>query len=238
MNKKFFVALITLILLVNIANAQWGLLRRIGLDGGVHFGVVNPSLHDLNNEFKKFDLPEMKNPIFVFGGGGGISIGGIRVGGLGYGGSTEEEKIRTIYGTSYNTKVKMEYGVGYGIIGYEVYHSKKFSANFDLGIGGGDINLLISDRTSDFNLWDETLVIPVGINNITRKITYSFFSLQPSLTFEYIYGNFLKFLISGGYNFIISDDWSKDDDLELIKVPKMNFNGFTIRMGIYTGLFF
>lgn len=237
--KKIFLLVLTInFLFLNCAEAQWGLLRRIGGGGGIHFGILNPSLNDLNDQFKKFDLPKFNKPIFGFGGGGNISLGGLRIGGFGIGGSVEDETKRSLYGTKYNSVIKLEYGQGFGTIGYEFYHSKKFSANIDLGIGGGSLDVFISDRVTDYNDWNESLSIPAGMNNITRKLTYSFFSLQPSIILEYIYGNFLKFFVSGDYNFILSDEWSKDDDLKLVNVPKMNFNGFSIRFGIYAGLFF
>lgn len=238
MLKKIFLLISIFVLLFNVANSQWGLLRRIGAGGGIHFGILNPSLNDLSNELKKFDLPEINKPIFGFGGGGNLSLGGLRLGGFGIGGSIQEEKIRTLYGTNYNSEVKLEYGVGFGTIGYEIYHTKKFSTNLDIGIGGGALDIFITDRTTDYNSWNESLAIPAGISNITRKLTYSFFSIQPSLNFEYIYGNFLKLFLSGDYNLILNHNWSKDDELKLFNVPKMNFNGFSIRFGIYAGLFF
>jgi hypothetical protein len=219
-------------------NAQWGLLRRMGIGGGIHFGIINPSLKDLNNELKKFDLPEFDGPIFGFGGGGNLIFGGIRIGGYGIGGSIEKNSTRSLYNSFYNTKTKLDYSIGFGTIGYEIYHQKKFSVNVDLGIGGGSIDLYISDRTSDFNGWNETLQISLGETNATKKLTYSFFSVQPSINLEYIYENFLKFFVSGDYNFVVNDDWKKDDDLKLVNVPKMNFNGFTIRLGIQAGFYF
>jgi hypothetical protein len=48
----------------------------------------------------------------------------------------------------------------------------------------------------------------------------------------------MKFFVSGDYNFILSDRWTKDYDLTVTNIPKMNFNGFSIRAGIYFGLFF
>jgi len=236
--KKILFLFFILIMFAQSTQAQWGLLRRMGIGGGIHFGILNPSLKDLNNELKKFDLPEFDKPIFGFGGGGNLIIGGIRVGGYGIGGSSEKFSNRVLYNNQYSTKTKIDYGLGFGTIGYEVYHQKKFSVNVDLGIGGGSLELYISDRTSDFNSWDETLQLSLVENNSSKKLTYSFFSLQPSVNFEYIYGNFLKFFVSGDYNFILNDRWTKDDDLKLVNVPKMNFNGFSIRLGIQAGFYF
>jgi len=236
--KKILFLFFILIMFAQSTQAQWGLLRRMGIGGGIHFGILNPSLKDLNNELKKFDLPEFDKPIFGFGGGGNLIIGGIRAGGYGIGGSSEKFSNRVLYNNQYSTKTKIDYGLGFGTIGYEVYHQKKFSVNVDLGIGGGSLDLYISDRTSDFNSWDETLQLSLVENNSSKKLTYSFFSLQPSVNFEYIYGNFLKFFFSGDYNFILNDRWTKDDDLKLVNVPKMNFNGFSIRLGIQAGFYF
>ncbi|NPV11367.1 MAG: hypothetical protein HPY57_06195 [Ignavibacteria bacterium] len=237
MKKMLLLSLFILIFTQSI-QAQWGLLRRMGIGGGVNFGILSPSLQNLNNELKKFDLPEFDKPIFGFGGGGNLVIGGIRIGGYGIGGSAEKNSHRTLYNNTYNTKTKIDYGLGFGTIGYEIYHQKKFSVNIDLGIGGGSLDLYISDRNSDYNSWDETLQLSLAENNITKKLTYSFFSLQPSLNFEYIYGNFLKFFVSGDYNLILNDEWSKDDELKLVNVPKMNFNGFSIRLGAQLGFYF
>jgi hypothetical protein len=237
MKRVLYLAIIVFIVSQSI-HAQWGLLRRMGVGGGIHFGILNPSFKDLNNELRKFDLPEFNKPIFGFGGGGNLVIGGIRVGGYGFGGSTENNSNRTLYNTLYRTKAKIDYGLGFGTIGYEIFHQKKFSVNVDVGIGGGSLDLYISDRTSDFNDWNESLPISLVETNVTKKLTYSFFSIQPSINFEYIYGNFLKLFISGDYNFVLSDEWTKDDDLKLVNVPKMNFNGFSIRLGIQAGFYF
>lgn len=238
MLRKLILVSISILFITDFSYAQWGILRRIGISGGINFGILSPSFKDLNNEFKKVDLPEFNNPLFGFGGGGNLTLGGIRIGGFGFGGANEKESKRSLSGTNYNSKVRVDYGVGFGTIGYEVFQTKKFSTSIDVGIGGGSLDLLISDRTSDFNSWDETLNVPYGITNITRKLSYSFFSIQPSLNFEYIYGNFMKFFVSGDYNFILSDRWTKDYDLTVTNIPKMNFNGFSIRAGIYFGLFF
>lgn len=236
--KRVLFFILVLFFITQTINAQWGLLRRMGIGGGIHFGIMNPSLKDLNNELKKFDLPEFDKPIFGFGGGGNLVIGGIRIGGYGIGGSIEKNSFRTLYNSTYSTRTKLDYGVGFGTIGYEFFHQKNFSVNVDLGIGGGSLDLYISDRTSDFNSWDENLQISLGETNVSKKLSYSFFSIQPSINLEYIYGNFLKLFISGDYNFIVNDDWKKDDDIKLVNVPKMNFNGLSIRMGIQVGFYF
>lgn len=222
----------------NFSYAQWGLLRTLGAGGGIQFGVLNPSMNDLNNEFKKAGLPEFNKPFLGFGGGGHLSLGGIRIGGYGISGSQSDEKTRTFAENLYTTKVNIEYGIGFGTIGYEVLKKNKYSISLDFGIGGGGLDIYISDRTSDFNYWDETLLIQVNTTNISRTLNYSFFSLQPSLNFEFYYSNLLKFFLSGDYNFILSDRWRKDGDLNLVNVPRFNFNGFSLRIGIYAGLFF
>lgn len=238
MKNKFFLLFIFYLTFYEISTPQWGLLRRMGIGGGIHFGILNPSLSNLDEELKKYDLPQLNKLLFGFGGGGNLTIGGIRIGGFGIGASTEEENIRSLYGTNYYSKINLEYGVGFGTVGYELYHSKTFSVNVDLGIGGGSLDLYISDRTTNYNSWNEVLLIPAGINNITRKLSYSFFSLLPTISFEYFYENFIKFFMSGDYNFILNDKWTKDNDFKLINVPKMNFQGPSIRFGIYVGLYF
>lgn len=229
---------LSFLLLLNTSYSQWGLLRTLGIGGGVHFGVLSPDLSDLNSEFKRVGLPEFNKPFFGFGGGGNVSIGGIRLGGFGIGGTQSNEKVRYFSGNYYTSKITIDYGLGFGTIGYELIHRKKYALSFDLGIGGGDIDIFISDRTSDFNYWDETLLIPVNTTNISRTLNYSFFSLQPMISFEFYYSNLLKIFLSGDYNFILSDRWRKDGYLNLVNVPKLNFNGFSIRIGIYAGLFF
>lgn len=222
----------------NHSYAQWGLLRTLGVGGGVHFGVMNPSMDDLNNELKKVGLPTFNRPFLGFGGGGNLSLGGIRIGGYGFGGSQSNQKYRTLSGNYYTSKVIIDYGVGFGTIGYEILNINKFTVSIDLGIGGGNMDIYISDRTTDFNYWEETLLIPLNSSNTSRTLIYSFFSFQPIINFEYYYKNFLKVFVSGDYNIIINDKWRKDRELNLKNVPKINFNGFSLRAGIYFGLYF
>lgn len=236
--KVTYYLLILFVFLFQSTYAQWSLLRRMGFSGGIHLGILNPSMKDLNNQLKRFDIPEFDKPIFGFGGGGNLVIGGIRLGGYGIGGSLENISTRNLYNNFYTTKSKIDYGLGFFIVGYEIYHRQKFSANVDLGIGGGSLYLYISDRIKDYNSWDESLQLSLSTSNLSRKLTYSFFSIQPSVNFEYIYESFLKFLISGDYNFVLSSEWKRDDDLKLVNVPKMNFNGFNLRVGVQVGFFF
>ncbi len=238
MTKNIFITYFILILSLNTVFPQWGLLRRIGVGGGVHFGILNPALQGLNSEFKKYNLPEFITPLFGFGGGGNLTIGGIRIGGFGISGGSKLETKRITNTGLLNTRTKLEYSTGFGTIGYEIYHSKKFSANLDLGIGGGKLNLYIIDQNTDYDSWSETLGAPYNSSNISRKVTYSFFSIQPSINIEYIYGNFLKFFLTGDYNFIINGSWEKDDSFSIIDAPKLNFDGFVIRFGTYLGLYF
>ncbi len=217
---------------------QWGLLRTMGIGGGIHFGYSNPQVKDFNIELKKFDLPEIEKGIYTFGGNFLISLGGIRAGLYGFGGNNSVEGKRSYGGNIFTSKVKMEESFLFGFIGYEVFNSKIFLICVDLGIGGGDYTFYITDISSKTISWNDALQMPVSFSNITKKLEYNIFSLQPVLTFEYIHKNFFKLFLSGGYNFILNGSWIKDDEFEISDAPKINLNGFSIRSGISIGIFF
>lgn len=237
MKTKVSLIIVILILFANTSFSQWGFISTLGAGGGVQFSYLSPSLDDINKEFKKVGLPELNNSILGFGGGGGVSFGRIRVGGYGWSGKTSATSNRNYNSENYESKIKLDYGGGFGMVGLELYQTKKFVLNFDLGIGGGGLDFFIIDKKSNFDTWDESLYPLTSSGNYSRKISYSFFALQPSIVIEYIYGNFFKMFFATDYNFILNGNWDRDDEFYLVNVPKMNFNGFSIRLGFYLGIF-
>lgn len=230
--------LILMFIIQNQVYSQWGLLRTMGLGGGIHFGYSHIDIEDMNKELKKFDLPEIESGILNFGGNFLISIGGIRAGLYGLGGSKSVESVRTYNSDTFISKIKMEESLLFGFVGYEIFNNKKFMISTDLGIGGGDYNFYITDKKTPSSSWEDVLQVPNSISNITRKLEYNFLSFQPSITFEYVFKNFMKLFLTGNYNFIINHKWIKDYEFELTNAPNINFNGFSIRTGISIGIFF
>ncbi|MBU2446681.1 MAG: hypothetical protein KJ666_14085, partial [Bacteroidetes bacterium] len=196
-------------------------------------------------ELKTAYLKEFEGGIFGFGGGGGLTLGRIRIGGFGMGGDRESQSKRPFRGLTsptddhFNTITKLSYSYGLGYIGYEFLRLGDFRFAVDIGLGGGTIELKNIDRASSQSIitWEHSLGSHLYLIAYSRVLSMNFFYYQPSLVIEYIYGGFTKFFIAGDYSGIVNGKWKQDGEFELMNVPKMKFNGFSIRAGVYLGIF-
>jgi hypothetical protein len=210
--------------------AQMSIIGSLAIGGGVIFGSLNPNLKDLNLEFRKAGLREHEGGMFGFGGGGGLTLGNIRLGGYGIGGSKE---VRTPVAGG-EVISKLDYGHGLFVAGYEVMKFGDLRFAIDVGIGGGSIDLDLINKNQSSIAWN-SVFLPTS--NSAKSLSMNFFYYQPSLVIEYIYGGFIKFFVAGDYSGIINGKWRQDGEFDLINVPNMKFSGFTLRAGVYLGIF-
>lgn len=227
--KKIFLPFLLLFISTNLY-AQTSIVGSLGMGGGVIFGSLNPNMKDLNVELKTAYLKEFEGGIFGFGGGGGLTLGNIRFGGYGIGGG--KEILTSIPGGNIISKLNYGYGVGY--LGYEFLKIDDVRFSFDIGVGGGSIGIQMINKTQGTIDWSN-IFFPA--TNNSKSLEMNFFYYQPSLVLEYIYGGFLKFFVAGDYSGVVNGDWKQDGEFELMNVPNMKFNGFSIRAGVYLGIF-
>ncbi len=237
--KKIFLPFLLLFISTNLF-AQMSIIGSLGMGGGIVTGYLNPNLKDLNNELKFHNLKEFEGGMFGFGGGGGLILGNIRIGGYGIGGSKETISMRaTPSGPTYQITsiARLDYGYGLGVIGYQLFNFGDLRIAFDMGIGGGSLELQIIDKMTGASSWNNLLDVYGNTTNVSKTLSMNFFYFQPSLVVEYIYGGFLKFFIAGDYSGIVNGKWKQDGEFDVTSVPDMKFSGFTLRAGVYLGIF-
>lgn len=227
--RKIFLS-VFIIFISSSLYAQTSIVGSLGMGGGVIFGSLNPNMKDLNVELKNAYLKEFEGGIFGFGGGGGLTLGNIRLGGYGIGGSKE---VRTTV-TGGEVISKLDFGYGLFVAGYELLKFGDLRFAIDVGIGGGSIDLNLINKNQGAVDWSNVFL---PVSNSAKNLSMNFFYYQPSLVIEYIYGGFTKIFIAGDYSGIVNGKWKQDGEFELLNVPDMKFNGFSIRAGIYLGIF-
>ncbi|MCX8010255.1 MAG: hypothetical protein N3A61_03825, partial [Ignavibacteria bacterium] len=165
-------------------------------------------------------------------------LGNIRLGGYGIGGSKQVSTSRfDNQNKPVNSITTLDYGYGLGYIGYNILSFDDFHLSIDLGLGGGSVELQIIDKTVSDVDFNQTLK-PFGTpSSRANTLEMSFFTYQPSIVAEYILSGFVKIFVAGDYIGTIAGDWKMDDEFNVINVPKLKFDGFTIRAGIYLGIF-
>ncbi|ABX30882.1 conserved hypothetical protein [Petrotoga mobilis SJ95] len=161
--------LITLIILLiglvfsqEVKNGQYG-----GLGGG-DIGAQWLDVKELNTQLTAAGLPELKDVALANGGGGYGVMGRFLIGGEGYGISTNEKES--------GKTVQLDIGYGTFNIGYLIFSKQAFRIYALGGIGGGGIELKISQdpASSDFDsnlstfnqntFYTEFPIFKVGIN--------------------------------------------------------------------------
>lgn len=207
-----------------------------GGGGGYTPGWIFVNLDDLNNQLVSFGSGQLSmSGFYTSGGAGFIYIGfipNLRIGGLGFGGSTSESALSN----GYEREVVYNISGGGLTVEYTLPFVKNMAVSIGTVIGGGSIQINLYRNAGNFdwqNLWTEA-----STNNISRKLSNSFFILSPTLNVDIPFYRFISFRLGAGYQLALGKTWKVENDKDLLNVPsKLNGNGFFIQSGIFLGFF-
>ncbi len=206
------------------------------INGGGGYFIFGHNVLDIknfNDTLKNNGYSTMSDSFVSFGGGGHAIIDNLVIGGEGHGLSGREEDI----GNDYKASIKA--GYGFFNIGYVIFNVENLSIYPLLGIGGGGIDVKISEISSpSFN---------DILNNPERSVelTTGGILISLSLCTEYLlslgegYGGTKGGIIVGlriGYTWSPSYNWTLDGS-NIPGSPNVGINGYFIRLSIGFGGF-
>ncbi len=236
---KKFLAISLFFLFPFLLNAQSNnvLLSKFGGAGGFEVFYFAPDFSGLNSALTQSGLPEMKNGILTYGGGGYsyiLFIPNVRIGGVGFGGSKSVSNVVNNYYKS------AEYHIGGGgvTIEYTFPQIKFMQLSVGATLGGGSTEIDIHSRKSVASwsqIWND-------FNSSSEAKSYSiksnFFLFSPSINGEILLSRFAALRIGAGYQFAVGESFTAFDGIDLSGVPSnLNSQSFFINAGIMVGLF-
>lgn len=241
--KRTFAVIILSALSVTFTNgqSQFGSIAKFGMAVGFSPMWVIPNLKPINNQLAGFGVEAFPESGMVTWGGGGYAyvlfVKNLRIGGIGYNGTM------TTSGRDDITQKQADYSISGGAltIEYTLPFINKFDLSVGLMIGGGSQEISIYKNNGNFS-WDR---IWYGANNDSlssgsfgRILKNSFFTLAPTVNFDFPINRFMAFRFGGGYIFSIGNNWTVANEQSIANVPSdLNGNSFFIQTGIYIGFF-
>jgi hypothetical protein len=185
--------------------------------------------------------------IFFLGGGGAVYVGvldNVRLGGMGVGGTISS---RSVDATGVLRDAEMNVGFG----GITIEYVVPVVPRVDVAVGGmlgwGGVNLTLRRDTGGILTWgsewesfgDGDYNDPgLGIRNITRELSGSYFIWVPSLNVEYGVLGWLGVRLGVSYVGMSAASWTVDDEYDLIGTPgDIDGKGVMINGGIFVGTF-
>lgn len=216
-----------------------GLLTKFGFGGGFNAVWLLPNLDDLNKMLPNTGVGNFSNSGFMAYGGSGyvylMFIDNLRVGGIGLSGST----VRTGFKDGFNKEI--EYSIGLG--GVTIEYTLPFVNGIGVSVGGivgvGSSTINYYQNNSNFNwddLWKDISDPTRKTQNISRKMTNTFFTIAPTLNVDIPISRFASVRVGGGYIMSFGENWKGDNDITLNGVPSsLKGNTFFIQTGLFIG---
>lgn len=182
--------------------------------------------------------------VYMNGIGGGLYImfvPNLRVGGLGMSGRSTSTSLD---GFGVRRDVEMEVSFGGVTLEYVVPIVERLDFAFGVMLGGGGLSLTLRQDNGGSLTWNGewgNFGNPGNagpLNNLTRKLSGSYFVYVPSVNFEYAILGWIGVRLGASYVGMASPSWQVDDNYDLLGVPsKVSGKGFMINAGLFVGTF-
>jgi hypothetical protein len=182
----------------------------------------------------------------MLGGGGAayiMLVPNLRVGGLGMGGDISSTSLSSL---GVRRDAKLSAGFGGVTVEYVLPIVERLDVAVGGMLGGGGIDITLREDVGGNKTWNQewgnfgTGNYQIGgqINNITRKLSGSYFVWIPSLNVEYAVMGWGGLRLGVSYVGMSSPSWKLDDKYDLLGVPSdVNGQGWMINAGILVGTF-
>jgi hypothetical protein len=217
-----------------------GWVARFGAAVGVTPIYVFPNFDPVNAQIKEMKIDQLSTPgMFVVGGGGYayiMLVDNLRIGGMGVTGT------KSTGGTvgSLNKEVKYNYSFGGVSFEYTLPFIQNIAVSVGTVIGTGTTSIEIFQNSGIFNWSDTWRKVNDGIvmtNQVSDKMTNSFYSITPTLNIDIPLSRFVAVRVGGGYVASFANDWKINNEKTLNATPSdLSSNSFFIQTGIFFGL--
>ena len=217
---------------------------RVGLFGGFTPGWLSVDVGPLNEFIQSGKGAALKdNGVFLYGGTGAayiLLIPNFRVGGVGMSGSIKSTSL-----DASNVRRDAELTVGFGGVTFEYVIPVLDRLDVAIGtmLGTGGIDLTLRQSNGGNNTWvGEQNYLSSGLgapgNNVTRKLSGSYFVWVPSVNVEYAVLGWLGVRLGASYVGMSAPSWQVDSKYELLGVPsKVSGKGFMVNAGVFLGTY-
>jgi hypothetical protein len=214
---------------------------KLGGAGGFTPSWLFLDIDPINSFLRNANALEFSNGRLLLTGGQGygyiLFVKNLRVGGVGASGSM---KSRSLLGS---TRREVELSVGFG--GVTVDYVFPVASRFDLTIGTmlgwGGMDLTITRDNGGPKVWGDLwneFGTQQPAQEYTRKLSGSFFILEPSVNVEFALLRWVGLRAGVSYLGMSSPEWKMDDKYEIFGVPSnINGKGWMINTGIFVGTF-
>jgi len=242
--KRIFLLGILLISFSQInaqADATVGWVSKFGLAGGITPMWMFPDFSEVNKMLPNFGVGDFPSSgTFGLGGGGYayiMLIDNLRIGGTGFSTSVE----RTSVDDGYRKKAVYSQGVGAFTMEYTFPFIKHVAVSVGAMIGGGSMRLELYRDNGSYSwdgVWDEISEPGSKTENISRKMSRSYFTIAPTLNLDIPLNRFVAIRLGGGYLVTFGKNWKMENGESLNNVPSgLNGNTFFIQTGLFLGFF-
>ena len=192
-------------------------------------GAASVDLSNLNAALRTAGYPKLRNRFFSFGGGGLSFVNNLVMGGEGSG-------LFNTGVTGNGNKISLNGGYGMFEIGYILLSTKKTSLYPLLGIGGGGLNLRITEENLSAN-FSEFLKHPTGNVQFSSgafliDLGFGGYRLLRAKEKKGRVGGFLVGFRMGYLVALFGQNW-KLQDVSVLNAPKTSFSGpyFMVTIG-------
>ncbi len=220
---------------------------KVGAFGGFMPGWLFVDTAPINSFLQAAGgAPLNDDGVLMVGGGGAayiMLVPNLRIGGMGMGGDISSTSLNTD-----GVRRDAELSVGFG--GVTIEYVFPVLERFDIAVGGmlggGGIDITLRQDAGGNKTWNQewgnfgTGNYQIGgqINNITRKLSGSYFVWIPSVNFEYAVIGWGGVRLGMSFVGMSSPSWKLDDKYDLLGVPgNINGEGWMINAGIFVGTF-
>lgn len=204
-------------------------------------GVFTPGTTDLNNRASAFGVPEFpKIGVPAIGFSGMVTPGFIpflRLGFMELSGSVSES------GTSQGFQKEISYSASlWGLtVEYSLPWFRKYSISLGCVVGKGSRSIQVSRNADGPYSWENEwggLNNPVStVGSYTRTFSNTFFTITPTLNFDYPLAHVLSLRVGTGYVIPFSTTWKMDNDQTVNDMPGGITKGsFYYTIGLHAGL--
>lgn len=217
-----------------------GWVARFGAALGLTPTYVFPNFDPINAQIKDMKIDQLSNSgMFVIGGGGYayiMLVDNLRIGGMGVTGT------KSTRGTVSGLNKEVKYNCSFGGVSFEytLPFINKIALSVGTVVGMGTTSVEIFQSSGTFNWVDTWRKVNEGIvltNQVSDKITNSFYSITPTLNIDIPLSRFAAVRIGGGYVASFGNDWKINNEKTINNTPSdLTSNSFFIQTGIFFGL--
>ncbi len=218
---------------------------KFGAFGGLTGGWLSVDVGPINNFLAAGKGASLsKNGVFLIGGGGAayiMVVPNLRVGYTGMGGSIKSTSLDGV-----GVRRDAELSAGFWGITVEYVYTlvDRLDVTGGILLGKGGIDITLNQSNGGSNTWlSEQTYFGSGLtnppNNVTRRLTSSFFTWVPEVNLEYAVMGWLGVRAGVSYVGMSAPSWQVDGTYDLLGVPSnVTGKGFMVNFGVFVGTYY